>query len=132
MKQFAFAIDGRYTPVLLAWGVTKGSAWLRIDDDMLEARFGLFKVSTPVSNINGYQLSGDYKAYRAIGVRGSLVDKGITFGSNTHRGLCMTFDEPIAVKPGVGQKHPGLTVTVEDVDGLAAELDERGIPRTDA
>ena len=132
MTRFIFAIDSRYAPFLLAFGVTRSSAWLEIDDEEVVVRFGLVGLTTPVSNIDGYQLSGDYKAYRAIGVRGSLVDRGITFGSNTRRGLCMTFAEPVPAKPGIGIKHPGMTVTVADIDGLAAELEARGIPRTDA
>jgi hypothetical protein len=130
--QFSFAIETKYAPFLLTFGVTKNAAWLRIDDDGIEVRFGLFRLSTSLDNITGYQISGDYRAYRAIGVRGSLVDKGVTFGSTTKRGLCVTFAEAVAVKPGVGQKHPGMTVTVEDIDGLAAALEERGIARTDA
>ena len=130
--QFGFAIETKYAPFLLTFGVTRDAAWLRIDDGEIEVRFGLFKLSTPLANITGYQISGDYRAYRAIGIRGSLVDKGVTFGSNTKRGLCVTFAEPVSVKPGIGPKHPGMTVTVEDIEGLAAALEERGIVRTDA
>lgn len=130
--QYGFAIEPRYTPLLLAFGVTQGSAWLRIDDDELAVKFGFFGLSTALSNVTGFQLSGDYKAYRAIGIRTSLKDRGVTFGSTTKRGLCVTFQEPVAVTPGVGLRHPGMTVTVDDVDGLAAELESRGVPRSDA
>ena len=132
MEQFGFAIETRFAPFLLAFGVTKDAAWLRLDDEDLEVKFGLFGLRTPLANITGYQTSGDYKAYRAIGIRSSLADKGVTFGSNTKRGLCVTFDEPVAVKPGVGFAHPGMTVTVDDVDGLARALESRGVAPTDA
>lgn len=132
MAQFGFAFETKYAPFLLPFGVTRDSAWLRIDDDGVEVRFGFFKLTTPVSNITGYQLSGDYKAYRAIGVRTSLADRGVTFGSTTERGLCVTFASPVAVKPGIGLRHPGMTVTVEDVEGLADELEALGIHRSDA
>ena len=132
MAQFGFAIDSMFAPFLLAFGVTKDSAWLRIEDDELEVHFGFFGLTTTLSNVTGYQLSGDYKAYRAIGVRSSLADRGITFGSSVKRGLCVTFAEAVPVKPGVGITHPGMTVTVEDIEGLAALLEEHGIERTDA
>ncbi len=130
--QFGFAIESKYAPFLLAFGVREDAAWLRIADDQLEVKFGFFGLSTPMDNITGYQLSGDYKAYRAIGIRTSLADRGVTFGSTTKRGLCVTFAEPVSVKPGIGLNHPGMTVTVDDVDGLAAELERRGISRNDA
>ena len=60
MVQFGFAIDALYAPFLLTFGVTRSSAWLRIDDDELEVQFGLFGLTTSVSNVTGYQLSGDY------------------------------------------------------------------------
>lgn len=132
MVQFGFAIESKYAPLLLAFGVRKDAAWLRIDDDRLEVKFGLFGLATPLENVTGYQLSGDYKAYRAIGIRTSLKDRGVTFGSTTKRGLCMTFAEAVTVKPGIGLDHPGMTVTVDDVDGLAAELERHGISRNHA
>jgi hypothetical protein len=130
--QFEFAVESRYKPLLLAFGVREGAAWLRIDGDDLEVKFGFFGLSTTVGNVTGYQLSGDYKAYRAIGIRTSLKDRGVTFGSTTSRGLCVTFADPVPVKPGIGLEHPGMTVTVDDVDGLAAEFERRGIDRSDA
>lgn len=130
--QFGFAIESKYAPLLLTFGVRKDAAWVHIDDDGLEVKFGFFGLATPLDNITGYQLSGDYKAYRAIGIRTSFKDRGVTFGSTTKRGLCMTFAEAVPVKPGVGLDHPGMTVTVDDVDGLAAELERRGIRRNDA
>ena len=130
--QFGFAIETRYAPLLLAFGVRKGAAWVRVDDDELAVRFGFFGLETSIDNVTGYQLSGDYKAYRAIGIRTSLKDRGVTFGTTTQRGLCVTFAEPVPVRPGIGLDHPGMTVTVDDVDGLAAELERRGIGRNDA
>lgn len=132
MTEFGFAIESRYAPLLLAFGVRRGASWVRVDDDHLTVKFGFFGLETPIENVTGYQLSGDYKAYRAIGIRTSLKDRGVTFGSTTKRGLCVTFAEAVPVKPGIGLDHPGMTVTVDDVEGLAAELERRGISRNDA
>ena len=59
---------------------------------------------------------------------GSFKDRGLTFGSTTRGGICVRFAEPIsALVPGDMMPHPGMTVTVTDVEGLAAALRERGV-----
>ncbi len=82
-----------------------------------------------MSNIAGLEITEDYRWYKAIGIRGSLADHGITFGTNPDRGLCVKFVEPVdaLVLRGI-YKHPGMTLTVADVDGLAAALRDRGVP----
>jgi hypothetical protein len=53
----------------------------------------------------------------------SLVDRGLTFASNRDRGVCIRFVEPVRGVDVLGVvRHPGLTVTVEDVDGLIEAL----------
>ena len=126
MQVFLFRFEPVFKPMLLAIGVHPGNARVTItDDDRFVARFGRWVVDTPLANIDCVQVTGPYRSYKAIGVRGSMVDQGITFGSSPKRGLCVTFFEPIpSLLPGI-QAHPGLTVTVEDVDGLAAALESR-------
>lgn len=132
MVRFDFAIDPRFLPLLLPFGVRSGTAWLQVDGDIISVRFGFFSLRTTIANVTGFQTSGGYKAYRAIGVRSSLADRGVTFGSNTRAGLCVTFAKPVEVQPGFGLRHPGMTVTVADIDGLATFLEGRGITRHDA
>jgi hypothetical protein len=56
----------------------------------------------------------------------SLSDRGLTFGSNTKRGVCVKFIEPVAVFPPWGTlEPPGLTLTLKDPGGFAAELQGR-------
>ena len=132
MEQFGFAIDTRFMPVLLPLGVRTSTAWLRIDEDIVSVRFGFFNLHTTRENIKGYELSGDYKVIRAIGLRASFADGGVTFGTNTRRGLCVKFAKTVSVRPGFRLRHPGMMVTVDDIDGLAAALEARGIARSDA
>lgn len=128
MQEFDFDFHPGYRYLLLPWGVTPGNSLVAItDDDRFHAKFGRWEITTPMSNISGYQRSGDYKWYKAIGIRGSMVDHGLTFGSTTKQGVCVTFTEPIkAFLPGM-PAHPGLTVTVSDADGLAAALQKAGV-----
>lgn len=129
MEKYPFRFDRTFTPMLVAMGVRPdNSSVVLSDDDRVLVTFGRWKVDTPLSNIDCIELSGPYRWYRAIGVRGSRVDQGLTFGSTTAGGVCMTFHEPIpALLPGM-KHHPGLTVTVVDRDGLAAALESRSGP----
>lgn len=127
MLKFSFDFQSRYRYLLLPLGVHPGNSFVAItDDDDLYVKFGPWKVTTPLSNISGFEVSGDYQWYKAIGIRGSFVDYGLTFGSTTKQGLCVKFAEKIPALV-VGPRHPGLTVTVADVDGLAAALTDRGV-----
>ena len=126
MEEFAFRFDTKFRPMLLALGVHPGNSSVALtDDDRLVARVGRWKGDTPLANIDCIETSGPYRWYRAIGLRGSAVDNGITFGTTVAGGVCVTFHEPIPrIIPGM-RAHPGLTMTVEDVEGLAAAIEAR-------
>lgn len=126
MQEFRFRFDKRYLPMLLGLGVHPGNALVSLtDDDRFLARFGRYEVDTPLSNIDCIEITGPYRGYRAIGIRGSRVDNGITFGSSTAGGVCVTFHEPVRrLLPGM-KNHPGLTVTVADTEGLASAIELR-------
>jgi hypothetical protein len=126
METFAFRFDRLYRPVLLGLGVHPGNSEVKLtDQDRFLAKFGRWVVDTPLSNIDCVEVTGPYRAYRAIGVRGSAVDHGLTFGSSRQGGVCVTFHEPVAnLLPGM-KPHPGLTVTVVDLEGLAAAIEDR-------
>ncbi|HVL80014.1 MAG TPA: hypothetical protein VM840_00300, partial [Actinomycetota bacterium] len=98
MRRFEFAFDDRYLPMLAAFGVTRGRAHVEVDED-LRVRFGLFSLSTPVSNVRALELTGPYRWYRAIGIRMSLADRGLTFGTTVAGGVCLLFRDPVA---GIG------------------------------
>ncbi len=125
-EKFAFRFDPAFRPMLLGVGVYPGNASVTLTgDDRFVARFGLWRVDTPLSNIDCVETSGPYRWYRAIGLRGSRVDHGVTFGTTAAGGVCVTFLEPIPhIIPGM-KDHPGLTVTVEDPEKLAAAIESR-------
>jgi hypothetical protein len=129
MARYAFAFDERYRWLLLPMGVHPGNSDVVIDDTHLAVRFGPWKLRTELANITGFEISGGYRWYKAIGPRGSFSDRGVTFGTNVDRGLCVRFAKPVpALVPGDMMPHPGMTVTVADVEGLADELRRRGVP----
>ena len=119
MVTFPFAFDDRFRlPLLLVAGATPDNSHVVVDDDGLVARFGWFRVASPWDNVRDVRVTRDYAAVKAIGPRLSLADRGATFGTNTRAGVCVCFHRPVAALTPVAM-HPGLTVTVADVDGLA-------------
>ena len=81
-------------------------------------------LTTPLSNIAEITESGPYKVWKVIGPpRLSVADRGITFATNADRGVCVRFFEPVAGFEPTGRlRHPGITVTVADPDGLVVAL----------
>lgn len=127
MESFEFDFHPRYRYLLLPLGVTQSNSIVEVGEGRFRAKFGMWEINTPLSNLSGYQRSGDYKWYKAIGIRGSFADHGLTFGTTTEHGVCVTFGEPIEAFLPLMPHHPGLTVTVADPDGLVAALEAAGV-----
>lgn len=127
---FEFAFAPRWSRLLRLGGITPETTLVTVTDDEYRVRFGGWKLSTPLANCTGTCLTEGYQWFKAIGARGSFKDKGVSFGTNTDRGVCVLFAEPVpALVPGNLMKHPGCTVTVEDCEGLIAALERRGVTR---
>lgn len=120
MHVFPFEIDDRFRLLLKVWGVSSESATY-VSDEELIVDFGWLGLRTPLANVSGTDITGPYKAWRAIGPRGSLADKGVTFGTNTARGAYVEFHEPVEALKIF--KHPNLTVTLADCEGFKSVLD---------
>jgi hypothetical protein len=122
-RQFDFAFDRLTRPLLAVIGVVPSTAHVTLDGDRLVARFGPWSCETTVDNVVSVELTGPYRAYRAIGPRASMADRGLTFGSTTAGGVCLCFREPVhGLDPFGAVAHPGLTVTVADRDGFATAV----------
>lgn len=112
-------------PALWLLGVRPARDGVWLDDDVFVATFGPWRLSTPTSNIAGAHVDGPYKAWRAIGARLSLADRGLTYGSATDRGVCVHFRRPVpGLEPTGLLRHPTLTVTVAQ-PGMLVEALER-------
>ena len=123
-RTFDFDFDPLYRAVALSFGVTPGRTGVDVEGGRLVARYGPWRLSTDVSNVAGTEVTCPYRTLTTMGpARLSLADKGLTVSSNSRRGLCIRFKEPVpGIEPTGRLRHPGLTVTVADVDGLAAAL----------
>jgi len=119
---FAYAVDRRLAPFWLPFGVRPSKDGVTITDEgTFRATYGFFRVETPLSNIDDAHVTRDYRWWTAAGARGSLVDDGLTFGTNRTAGVCVHFREPVP-SPLRRKGHSAITVTVADVDALAARL----------
>ena len=122
--RFPFRFDPTYRRLARLFGVTPARAWIDLGEDELEARYGPWRLSTTTSNIAGAEITGPYSFLKTAGpARLAVSDRGLTFASNGDRGVCITFHSPV---PGIGPfgriRHPELTVTVLDLDGLIEAL----------
>ena len=127
-RHFPFRVGERSRPLLRLFGVRAGSAFVEVTDDF-DAHFGRFRVRTPLSNIVSWRIEGPWLWITAIGVRLSIRHRDLTFGGSPRGGVRVDFRDPVRI----GRiRIPALYVTVEDLDGLAAALTERGIPGEDA
>jgi hypothetical protein len=126
--RFDFAFDPVLQVAALPFGIRPSTAYVDVDDGQLLARFGPWRVSTPLDNVEDTQVTGPYATPLVIGpARLSIADRGLTLATNARRGLCIRFRQPVpGIEPTGRLRHPALTVTVTDVDGLAAALDGGG------
>ncbi|MCU1496134.1 MAG: hypothetical protein JWM47_87 [Acidimicrobiales bacterium] len=126
--RFDFAFDGLYRLPARLFGVHEDNAWVEIGGDSFEARFGRWRVRTPLGNVTGVEVSGPYALPKTVGPPHlSFADRGLTFATNGQRGVCVSFREPVRGMDPLGLiRHPGLTVTVADPDGLVEALRGQG------
>lgn len=122
--RFSFRFDPAYERLARLFGVTPERAWVEVRETELEARFGPWRVRTPLSNVAGAEVTGPYAFLKTAGpARLAITDRGLTFASNGERGVRLSFHTAVA---GIDRRgwirHPELTVTVADVDGLVAAV----------
>ncbi|MGI8794058.1 MAG: hypothetical protein ACR2H3_12960 [Acidimicrobiales bacterium] len=122
-RHFNYEVDHRYAFIWKVMGLKPDRDGVTVTDDRFIATYGRAKVNTPRSNVAGAHITEDYRWWKAVGIRGSFVDDGLTLGSSTRRGVCVHFHDKInPVLPM--RKHSAVTVTVEDAEGLVELLGE--------
>jgi hypothetical protein len=123
-RTFEFLFEPSYARAARLFGIAESSARVLVTDTEFDACFGPWRVRTPRSNVVGVQLTGPYQFLKTAGpAHLSIADRGMTMATNSRRGVCVTFHEPVrGIDPFGLLRHPGLTVTVADCEGLAAAL----------
>lgn len=127
-RRFEFRFAASYARAARLFGITPASAWVEVDDDELRARYGRWRLSTPLANIAAVEVTGPYAFIKTAGPpRLGVTDLGLTFASNGDRGVLISFHKKVVGLGGL--RHPELTVTVAEPDELAGELRNRLEPR---
>jgi hypothetical protein len=123
-QRFAFRFSTPYRIAGLPFGVVPSRCEVVVGDSGLLARFGVWHANTPLDNIVEVSITGPYAFPKTAGpAHLSLSDRGLTFATNGNRGVCVVLRDRITgIDPFGVIRHPNLTVTVEDCDGLAAAL----------
>lgn len=129
-QRFPIRLGARSRPLLRLFGVgTPADAWVDLRDGELEARFGWARVATTLANVDDWRIEGPWLWITAIGVRRGFRHGDFTFGGSHHGGVRLDFRERVRIGPF---RTPALYVSVDDLEGFAAALTERGILGLDA
>jgi hypothetical protein len=126
-RRFQFAFAPSYRGPAAVFGITPRTAYVDVGDGKFAARFGPWRVATPLTNVKGVAVTGPYHFIKTAGpARFAITDRGLTFATNNRRGVLVLFREPVRGLDPLGLiRHPELTVTVADVEGLADTLREQ-------
>jgi hypothetical protein len=127
-ERFPIRVGRRSRPLLILFGVTPDNAWVDLDG-VVDARFGFYRLSSPLENVASYRIEGPWLWLTAIGVRRGFRHGDLTFGGSAHGGVRLEFRQPVVLGP---LRVPALYVTVDDLEAFAAALAARGIPGEDA
>jgi hypothetical protein len=123
-QRFEFGFEPRYRRPARLFGITPRTSWIDVGDGTLFARFGRWRVRTPLDNIANVSITGPYAFVKTAGpARLGVTDRGLTFATNSQRGVCLEFREPVSgIDPWGLLRHPNLTLTAADCSALAAAL----------
>jgi len=123
MQRFEFDFDYPLAAPLVVAGITPRTAHVDLVDGEVRARFGPWVLRTPIDNVVETDITGPYRWWRVLGVRLSMADRGLTFGTNARKGLCLGFAEAVpAIAPVKSFRHRALTLTVADPQGLSIAI----------
>ena len=120
---FPYRLDQQYRLMLAPFRLD-GDDGVTISDDTFRATFGWKTVEVPMTNVVEAHATHEYQWFKAIGMRLSFADDGLTFGTSTHGGVCVHFAERIPKVIGL-RDHSALTVTVDDLDALVTAINDR-------
>jgi hypothetical protein len=102
---------------------------VEVDATHLRVRYGLWRLSTALTNITSVSRTGGFSYLKTAGPPHlSFTDRGVSFATNGEDAVCVHFAQPVAgIDPTRRIKHPGATLTVADVPALIEDLRSRGV-----
>ena len=115
----------------LLFGVRPEAARVTLEDGPtgeLDVVFGWAHFHTPLANVASWRIEGPFRWITAIGIRRSVRHGDVTFGGSAHGGVRIDLTER---QRWGWLLVPAIYVPADDLEGLAAELERRGIPGRD-
>ncbi len=122
-RHFPYRYDPRVAPLWLPFRAWPSRQGVTVTDNQFVAQYGPFRAEAPLSSVRDAHVTGPYRWWTAVGPRLSMVDDGLTFGTNADAGVCIHFEPAIHRVLGL-RDHSALTVTVADPESLVAALKE--------
>jgi hypothetical protein len=124
--RFGFRFTPAYRAAGFCFGVLPRTTAATITPRSVSVRFGPWHVYTSLDNIQDVAITGPYTFLKTAGpARLAVSDQGLTFATNSERGVRLSFRSSIkGIEPTGLLRHPELTLTVADVDGFAERLRE--------
>jgi len=121
-RYFPYRYEPRLAPMWLPFRAWPGVQGVTVTEHgRLVARYGPLHIDAPLSQVVHAHITGPYRWWTAVGARLSLVDDGLTFGTNATEGVCIHFEPRIHRVLGL-RDHSALIVTVADSEGLVAAI----------
>jgi hypothetical protein len=122
---FPFAFGDPLSLPLRAVGIWPFSALVAVTANELQVRFGPWSLRTPLRNISSASVVAGPGWLDVVGPpRVALRDGSVTFATVRRRGVRLRFLDPVpGGLPLSFVRHPSVTVTVKDPEGLVALLD---------
>lgn len=122
---YDFRYDWPVAGASLLAGALPRATEVEVGETHLRIRYGVWSLRTELTNVAGVAITGPYSPTKVGGPpRLSLQDRGITFGTTTAGGVCISFHRPVRAADPLGLlRHPAATVTVEDPQALKKELE---------
>jgi hypothetical protein len=127
IARFRFSFAPAYRLPAQAFGISPATAWVDVGARALDARFGPWRVSTPLANVTDVAVTGPYAFWKTAGPRAPRDHRPRPdVRDQRGPGRADLVSGPVrGLDPSGVLRHPELTVTVADVDRLAELLSAR-------
>ena len=104
-------------------GVRPANSYVFLDTDVLDVKFGPWRITTPTTNILAAEPTGRLSLWRSLGVRVREPGHALAFACHRTGGLRILFRRPVHRLDRHSQTgHLTLTVTVHDTQRLITRL----------
>jgi hypothetical protein len=128
-RTFPFRVTRNAKLVFWPWGLGIRPTDAVLDADTIRVRFGWFGATIKLADITRYEIQGPFNWLRAITIRHTWFTQDISYCTDERGAVVLYLSTPrrLAFVRKVSQVYVGI----DDLDGLASALHERGISGED-